>query len=103
MSQYRSMSGADVAEAHKYDLLADGLGCVGDGKDVDAVVAMLSAKWQAYASTNNARVEAAPKIKRGPSAGHSVIGHRHVCPHFESEARHLRAMAEPPAQKELFG
>lgn len=102
-SQYRSWSGADVAEAYKYDLLADGLGCIGSGKDVGAVVALLSAKWEAYARENNARVKDAPKIKRGPCAGHSVIGHRHVCPDFEHEARHLRAMAEPPSQGELFG
>lgn len=100
-SQYQSASGADVADAYKWDLLADGMGCIADGKDLDAVVALLSAKWEAYARENNAKVAAAPKIKRGPSAGHSVISYRHVCPDFESQARHLRAMAEPLPQGEL--
>jgi hypothetical protein len=37
---------------------------------------------------------AAPKIKRGPSAGHSVIAHRWVDPDkFASRAIHIRAMA----------
>ena len=72
------MSGADTADAPRYDLQADAFGCIASGKDVVAVLALCRAKWTAYCTENNAKVAAAPKISRGPSAGHSVIGHRHT-------------------------
>ena len=50
--------------------------------------------WRAYAAENNAKINAAPKIKRGPSSGHSVISHRWTDPErFAASAVHLRAMA----------
>lgn len=92
---YHSMSGADVAEAPCHGMTADALACVADGKNLARTLAFFEAKWRKYAAEQASRVAAAPKIRRGPSAGHSVIGHRWVSPErFGDAARMIRALAE---------
>lgn len=99
-SMMNGMSGADRADAYKYDLVADGLGCIASGKELEATIAMLRAKWETYAKLNNARVEAAPKVKRGPYSGQSCIHYQHVSPDFDDLV--LRSAEQAPAQKGLF-
>ena len=90
---YSGFSGTDCAEAPKHGLTADGLAALAEGKDPEATIALLSAKWRAYAEDNNRKVAAAPKTKRGPMAGHSAISHRWVSPDaFDSIAIFLRSM-----------
>lgn len=90
---YSGFSGTDCAEAPKHGFTADALACLAEGKDLDATIALFSAKWRAYAAENNAKVAAAPRIKRGPSSGHSVIAYRWVSPEaFDTIATFLRSM-----------
>lgn len=74
---YSSGSGADVADAPMYDLAADFFGAAANGKDAYAVC---DAAWRQYAAERQLRVAKAPKVRRGPSSGHSVIAHRWVSP-----------------------
>ena len=53
---YRSMSGADVAEAPLRGLTADGLACIAEGKDPEATILFLEVKWRVYATENNRKV-----------------------------------------------
>jgi hypothetical protein len=81
----KCLSGTDTAEAPLHGLMADLFGAYANGLDAFAAC---DARWRAYAAEQQARVAAAPKIKRGPSSGHSVIGHRWVSPDaFDSMAR----------------
>lgn len=91
---YKSMSGADVADAPKHQFTASALSAIGAGKDVDAVIVLFATKWRTYATENNRKVAEAAKIKRGPRAGQSVIEHRYTNPEaFDSIAIFLRQMA----------
>lgn len=92
------LSGADTADAPRYDLQADAFGCIASGKDVDAVLALCRAKWIAYCEANNAKVENAPRVKRGPYEGTSVIHYRYTSPSawdaVEVFVRNMLAIAE---------
>ena len=64
-----------------------------EGLDVETAIANEDARWRAYAAEQAAKVAAAPKIKRGPSQGHSVISHRWDAPEaFRMKAIHIRTM-----------
>jgi len=77
---YKSLSGADVAQAPLFGYTADMLACIARGKAVKATVELFRKKWEAYCVLNNAKVEEAPKIEFGPMAGQSTIHYRWVSP-----------------------
>ena len=91
---YTSHSGTDVAEAEVWRSVRDFYLMVKDGRPVEEALDVADARWKAYARENNAKVAAAPKIKRGPRQGQSCLEHRWVSPElFRSKAPHLRHMA----------
>lgn len=75
---YNGMSGADRADAPKHDLAADLLCLLAAGADEREAREFCAAAWLRYAREQRARVDGAPRIEHGPSAGHSVIAHRWV-------------------------
>jgi len=86
-------SGADRAEAPLYACVRRFYERVAGGEDSRAVFASEDARWRAYAAENNAKVEAAPRIRRGPMSGASSIHYRHTSPEmFEQKRPHLFAM-----------
>lgn len=90
---YKSHSGTDVAEAPLHGLQADVLGCLALGCDLDEVLAWAKADWCKYAAEVRAKVAKAPKIKLGPSSGHSTIGHRWVSDEaWDACERHIRTL-----------
>lgn len=76
--KYRSPSGADKPDAHRDQLTATALRKVLAGTPVDAAVAWLRAEWFAFMISNNAKVNAAPKMRRGPMSGCSAIHYRYA-------------------------
>lgn len=92
---YESWSGADVAEAEIYRLERLFWMALWEGSEIEPTLAKFDAEWRKYATENNAKVESAKKIARGPRAGLSVIEHRWVSPELaETKAIHLRNMAK---------
>ena len=94
-SMLRSFSGADQADSQAYSEERRVYVEVGlHGFDVlERELAAADARWRAYATVQAAKVDAAPRIKRGPSRGHSVISHRWVSPDkFAGMMGHIRAM-----------
>jgi len=79
---YVSPSGADQVDAYAWDLCADAYGCIAYGASPDVVISWAKGKWCAYAVSMREKVSAAPKIRMGPSAGHSVISHRWTSDEF---------------------
>ena len=79
-SAYKARSGSDVAEAPCWGMLADACGCIAEGADVAAAVALFDAKWRKYAKEQIARVAAAPKLANSPGIGrgYSTLHHRWV-------------------------
>ena len=73
-----SMSGADQADSEFYRLRRLFWLALRDGKPHAEARAAFIASWRAYAEAQQAKVARAPRIRRGPSAGHSAIGHRWV-------------------------
>ena len=89
----RSFSGSDQADSELYFGLARVYRTVALGFDTEEALAIEDARWRAYAAEQARRVEAAPKIKRGPSSGHSAISHRWVSPDaFAAHMPHARQM-----------
>jgi hypothetical protein len=91
-----SASGTDQAESEVYfasGRVVRALGMADDPRRLEFEIAVADARWREYAQQNNAKVKSAPKIKRGPSTGNSVISHRWVSPDlFTDRAAHIRAM-----------
>jgi hypothetical protein len=84
----KSWSGADQADSEVYFCERRVYIAVADGQSIEAAIVLEDRRWRKYAA------EQAPKIKRGPSSGQSVISHRWVDPDkFASRAIHIRAMA----------
>jgi hypothetical protein len=75
---YASICGADVADAPKWDYAADLYCLLGAGADPDEAWDYCTQRWLRYAEEQRGRVDAAPRVSHGPSAGHSVIAHRWV-------------------------
>jgi hypothetical protein len=101
----KSFSGADQADSEMYfceNRVYAFAGDDGSHKDetwdatlanLEAIIAYQDKRWRDYAAGQARKVGTAPKIKRGPSRGHSVISHRWVDPEaFQMRARHIRAM-----------
>jgi hypothetical protein len=92
-SQLKSWSGADQADSEVYFCARHFYVDVAAGVEVEEALAKQDRRWREYAKEQAAKVAAAPKIKRGPSSGHSVISHRWVdADKFQSHAIHLRQM-----------
>jgi hypothetical protein len=92
-SMLRSFSGADQADSELYFGERRVYVALAAGGNLETALAIEDARWRAYAKEQAAKVAAAPKIKRGPSQGHSVISHRWVNPEaFQSTANHIRTM-----------
>jgi hypothetical protein len=92
-SMLKSFSGADQADSEKYFGANRVYVAIALGGNVETEIAKEDARWRAYAKEQAAKVAAAPKIKRGPSRGHSVISHRWVDPEaFVSTGAHIRTM-----------
>lgn len=77
---YKSWSGSDVAETEFYRSRRAYWIDRYEGKNHETAFAIFDTNWRNYCNLNNARVANAPKIKTGPSAGHSGITHRWVSP-----------------------
>ena len=98
-SGYRSMSGADVAGAEIHYIVRRVYVLFWEGVEREAAIAEGERQWIAYATENNVKVNAAPKTKRGPYQGASVIHYRWTDPgRWSSTGMHLRAM-----HKIIFG
>ncbi len=98
-SSWSSSSGADRAEGEVFKYVRDIYVDAAQGKDVDAAIAKANTEWRAYAEQNNAKINAAGKIQRGPSSGQSVIGHRFTSPDLlESKLIHVRNMIKQAAK-----
>lgn len=93
-SMLKSFSGADQADSELYILARAFYVDVADGAPIDAALDRQEARWRQYAAGQKAKVDAAPKIKRGPMQGHSAISHRWVDPErFKHHRNHLNFMA----------
>lgn len=77
-SYIRSFSGADQAESEYFRLRRLFWVDLYEGKPATEAREKFIRSWRSYAAQNNAKVAAAPKIKRGPSRGHSAMSHRWV-------------------------
>ena len=63
--------------------------------NLEQLIAEQDKRWRDYAANQARKVAEAPKIKRGPSAGHSAISHRWVSPDaFTNRAHHIRTMVK---------
>jgi len=90
----QSFSGTDQAESEAFRLVRLVWIDLYDGKDLEESLARHEAVWRKYAAEQARKVAAAPKLRRGPSSGHSVISHRWVSPdYFQGQASHIRTMA----------
>ena len=90
---YKSMSGADVAGAPMYAVQIRAYTRVWEGCDTELAIRLAEREWRSYAESNNAKIAAGPKTKRGPYAGQSVSHYRYTDPErFNSTAVHLRTM-----------
>lgn len=76
----RSNSGADRAESEFYRMRRKFWIALSEHKPYTEALAEFDREWREYAEQNNAKVSAAPKIKRGPMSGHSTISARWVSP-----------------------
>ena len=92
-ASWSAWSGADRAEGEVWRYVRDIYVAAAQGQDVEAEIVLADTAWRAYAAANNRAIEQAPKIKRGPSAGHSTISHRYTSPEFlQSKLIHIRYM-----------
>lgn len=93
-SAYKSLSGADVSGAPLHAAAYHFWVMVWQGGAVEDAITAADDRWRQYATENNAKVNAASKIKQGPMAGQSAIHYRWTDPgRFESHAVFLRQMA----------
>jgi hypothetical protein len=87
------LCGADVAEAPFHSVMRRVWLGLAVGMAPALVLKAADDDWRRYAEENNAKVEQAPRVRRGPSAGHSVIAHRWVSPDkVESITPHVYTM-----------
>jgi hypothetical protein len=75
-AKYASSSGADKIDAARDGMVVVALRRIRQGMPVKKAVEMYRAEWGAFSKEQNAKVNSAPKIKRGPSSGQSVIGYK---------------------------
>ena len=88
------LSGTDAAEAPYHGCMRLVWIALAKGVPVARAIADADGEWRTYATANNARADAAPKIKVGPSAGQSVISYRWVSPDkVQQSVPHVYTMA----------
>jgi hypothetical protein len=97
-SMIRSFSGSDQVDSERFYAERRVYVAVAHGTSVDEVIDAEDKRWRAFAAEQKRKVDAAPKITRGPSSGHSVISHRWVDPerflHYaKTHIRHMVSMA----------
>ena len=89
----KMFSGTDVAEAPLYGMLAKVWCELACDAELESTLNNFDADWRQYAKENNAKVEAAPKLKRGPRSGQSCIEHHWVSPEMaKTKSIHVRQM-----------
>lgn len=100
-AKLKSWSGADQADSElDFGARRVYVAVAHEGVDLEIAIAREDTRWRLYAAEQACKVEAAPKIKHGPSAGHSVIGHRWVNPDgFQTVAIHIRTMVRILTEK----
>lgn len=99
-SMLRSFSGADQADSEAHFCARRVYVAVATGSELEAALAAEDRRWRAYAAEQARKVDAAPKIKRGPCSGQSVISHRWVSPDkFEGMSSHIRIMVRIVMEK----
>ena len=76
----KSPLGADVSDAEFWRLLARAAVDVAMGRRLTEALADRGDEWRTYAAEVTAKINATVKIARGPSGGHSAMGHRSVDP-----------------------
>jgi hypothetical protein len=79
-AKYRSHCGADLPDAELHRLEARAFRRLAAGEPLAAVLGDLEMAWAEFAADNNRRVNSAPKVARGPMAGHSSLSHRWADP-----------------------
>lgn len=95
LDQQHSRLGSDVAEAPLYGYVADALAVIASGCSVSDAIAWADAQWRTYAKEQQARVEKAKKLRKGPRAGQSSMEHRWVSEEaFGAKAIHIRRLVE---------
>ncbi len=93
MSMVNGFSGADRADSEYRFCARRVYVAVAGGMPLEDAIAREDKNWRAYATEQVAKVNAAPKIKRGPMSGHSAISHRWVdAEKFANYAHHIRTM-----------
>ena len=92
-ASWTAMSGADMAEGEVFRYVRDVYVAAAQDEDIATAITRADSAWRVYATQNNAKIAAAPKLKRGPSAGQSAISYRYTSPDlFESKLIHIRHM-----------
>lgn len=111
-SQYeqkgRLQSGADVADAPRWGMIARAWRRLSNRLLTEHVFNNLYEEWEEYCKEMNAKIEAAPKMKRGPMAGCSTIHYKHCSPesitsdiiHIRNMYRRIRSMYELPGESQ---
>lgn len=87
----RLFSGADVADAPRHSIIRSIWIGLANGCEQEHLFSNAKEDWIKYCEYANEKVESAPKIRYGPSAGHSVISHRWCDPNrIDSDIIHIR-------------
>lgn len=79
-SLYRTHSGADKIDAERNRMVAAALRKVLLGSTVAEATQWFKDEWKAFATEQNAKVNAAPKLKYGPMSGQSCISYKYASP-----------------------
>jgi len=80
-SKYRSASGADKVDAEKHRLICKFWRSLWtESPDVETSYRQLCESWSSFAAEMNRKVEAAPKLSHGGSAGLSSIHYKWANP-----------------------
>lgn len=83
-------SGSDRAEAEVHACERRVYVAVWEGGDLEDAIATEEKRWRAHAAEMQRRVDAAPKLRRGPSSGTSAAIYLWVNPEKFSDAATLR-------------
>ena len=78
-------NGSDPVDGECHRLVARAMRELWRGDGIDSVLSRYRNAWEDFASEQNRKVNAAPKIKNGPSSGHSVISYKHASPALGSQ------------------
>lgn len=86
-------SGADAVDGERLRAVAKAFRRLGLGESLEIVVEEMKKEWVDFCTENNKKVEAAPKLRYGPSSGQSVISYKYAYPgRIDSDEIHVRSM-----------